>query len=233
MEVICGHCKTKLKVPDDKIPRDHAVRVNCPKCRDTIIIDARKGVSGATALNDPFYETGGLHREVTGSRKNDGSETKEFDYGDYLLDFFDEGVKLTLALADDAMGENIKAAVEDLGYKYLRAANTVDALGKLRFHHFDIILIADGFDGQKLDVETPVMNYINHIPMSFRRRIFLGLIGDGFKTGDDMMAYAMSADVVINTGETDRLSAILKKGLSEHEKFYKVFMDTLVEVGKA
>ena len=31
----------------------------------------------------------------------------------------------------------------------------------------------------------------------------------------------------------DKLTAVLKKALADHEKFYKVFTDTLVEVGKA
>jgi hypothetical protein len=50
---------------------------------------------------------------------------------------------------------------------------------------------------------------------------------------DDMMAYTISANAVINTKDVDKLSSILKQGLSEYEKFYKVFMDILVEVGKA
>ena len=63
--------------------------------------------------------------------------------------------------------------------------------------------------------------------------IFLALMGDKVNTMDDMMAYTMSANMVISTKDADKLSSILKKGLSEHERFYKVFMDTLVEVGKA
>ena len=55
---------------------------------------------------------------------------------------------------------------------------------------------------------------------------------EGFKTMDDMMAFALSANLVVNTKELDKLLAILKRALSDYEKFYKVFMDTLVEVGK-
>ena len=69
--------------------------------------------------------------------------------------------------------------------------------------------------------------------MSSRRRIFLALMGDQFKTMDDMMAFSMSANTVINTNDMDRLLTVLKKGISEHDKFYKVYMDTLNELGKA
>jgi hypothetical protein len=50
---------------------------------------------------------------------------------------------------------------------------------------------------------------------------------------DDMMAFAVSANVVINAKDLEKLFPILKKALSENEKFYKVFLDTLMETGKA
>jgi hypothetical protein len=61
----------------------------------------------------------------------------------------------------------------------------------------------------------------------------LALISDNFKTMDNMMAFAMSANVVINTKDLQKLHLILKKSVSENERFYKVFMDTMVETGKA
>jgi hypothetical protein len=39
--------------------------------------------------------------------------------------------------------------------------------------------------------------------------------------------------MVISSKDLDKLTSILKRGVSEHERFYKVFMDTLVETGKA
>lgn len=237
MEVICDHCKTKLNIPDNRIPGDQAVKINCPKCKNKITIDGQKAASGKTSKDDSFNETGKLHLKFIESQKKEGPEKKEFDYDDYgsdeALDFFDEDVKLALALVGDDMGEYVKTAVEGLGYKYLRSPDTREALGKLRFHHFDIILLADGFDGQELEGGNPVINYINHMSMSSRRRIFLALISDKFKTLDDMMAYAMSANMVVNPKEADKLPTILKRGLSDHAKFYKVFIDTLVETGKA
>ena len=50
---------------------------------------------------------------------------------------------------------------------------------------------------------------------------------------DHMMAFAMSANMVINSNDLDRLTAILKHAISDNEKFYKVFKDTMAEAGKA
>lgn len=236
MEVTCSQCKTKLNIPDEKIPKDQMVRVNCPKCKGKITIEPVRPAEEEQSPNDSFVETGKMHLKFIESQKGEDSKEETSDYegysGDEALDFIDEGIKPALILAGDDMVEKARSSIDELGYKSISAPNTRDALGKMRFHHFDMVLLADGFDGQELE-NSPIMNYINHLSMSSRRRIFFVLMGEKFKTMDDMKAYAMSANMVINNKDVDKLTSLLKRGLSEHEKFYKVFMDTLVETGRA
>jgi hypothetical protein len=152
---------------------------------------------------------------------------------DASLDFFEEGVKLALVLGSDAEKvEALKRTVEELDYRCVLARNTREAISKMRLHHFELIFLPDRFDEIEL-AQSPVLQHINNLSMSVRRRIFLALIGDDFKTMDHMMAFAMSANMVINGKDVRRLTAILKHAISDNEKFYKVFMDTMVEVGKA
>jgi len=200
-------CKTKLNVPDDRIPKDRIIRITCPKCKNKITIDANISTSNGPSPEDPFSDTG------------------------EALDFFDENAKLALVMTDDDIAEKAKPALEELGYKYIPASNSRDALAKLRFHRFNLIFIAEGFDGQELR-NSPIRNYLNAMSMSGRRRVFVALMGDNLKTMDEMTAYAMSSNIVISTKDADKLKTILKNGISEYEKFYKVFMDTLAEVGK-
>ena len=62
--------------------------------------------------------------------------------------------------------------------------------------------------------------------------MFLVLMDDQLKTMDNMMAFAMSANAVVNKRDLDKLPAILKKAISDNERFYKVFMDTMNELGR-
>jgi predicted Zn finger-like uncharacterized protein len=235
MEVTCTQCKTKLSVPDEKIPKDQIIRVSCPKCKNKITIDPRMSAQNETS-DESHAATGEWHPKFEEPKRGEETEKGRDAKDDYSegeeLDFFDESTKLALVLADDDIAEKVKTAVEGLGYKYIHAPNTRDALAKLRFHRFDFILISEGFDGQELE-NSPIRNYLNTLSISSRRRIFLALMGDRLKSLDDMTAYTMSANSVINTKDVDKLPSIFKQGISEHEKFYKVFMDTLVDVGKA
>lgn len=237
MEVICDQCKTKLNIPDEKIPKDQVVKVNCPKCKGKITIEPHRTEKEEPSQKDSFDETGKLHLKFIEPQSSERTEEDGYSYKDYSddesLEFFDEDAKLALVMTENSeQSEKIKEAVEELGYRFIPTSNARDALGKMRFHHFDLVFLSDGFDGQELK-QSSILNYLNHLSMSSRRTMFLALMSDQFKTMDDMMAYSLSTNTVINSKDLDRLSSILKKGISEHEKFYKVFMDTMVEMGRA
>ena len=220
MEITCEHCEATLNIPDEKIPQGQVVRVSCPKCKSKISIDTGKHIAGP--------------EKAKPARK---SEEKDYSYGDYsedeALGAHEEGVKLALVLDPDPESSGkTRDEIEKLGYHCIAADNTRDAVGKMRFHLFDLVILCDGFDGQHLD-NSPILNYLNNISMTERRKIFVALMGERFKSMDNLIAFAMSANAVINPKDTDKLSAMLKGAISDHEKFYKVFMETLVEVGRA
>jgi len=212
MDMTCSHCSKTLRIPDEKVPKGQIVRITCPACKSKITIDTRSKDEGEHA---PSKANISEEPEVT---------SEELDYGDDTsLGFYEEGTKLVLVLDSDPLRrEQVRTAVEAMEYRFVDTATTRDAISKLRFHIFDLVILADGFDG-----------FLNHLPMSVRRKTFLALLGDRFQTTDNMMAFAMSANLVINPGDLNKLSVILRKALVENERFYKIFMDTLRETGRA
>lgn len=235
MEVICSSCNTKLNVPDEKIPKDQMVRINCPKCKNKISIEPTGQAEASSSQEENFEETGKYHMKFIESQKKEGGDQTSSDYEDFSsdesLDYYDDDAKLALIMVDEGINEKVKSAVEEYGYKSVETPNTRDALSKMRFHNFDLIILGDGFDGQEV-VGGPIMNYLNHLAMTNRRRMFLAILGDKYITMDDMMAYSLSANMLVNTKDLEKLATLLKRGISDYEKFYKVFNDTLEEEGK-
>jgi len=39
MDITCTHCKSSFVLPDDRIPETKKFKLNCPKCREPIVID--------------------------------------------------------------------------------------------------------------------------------------------------------------------------------------------------
>jgi predicted Zn finger-like uncharacterized protein len=233
MEITCEHCSAKLNIPDEKIPKDQTVKIGCPKCKNKITLDTRSRSSANSVETGP-EEGAGSGR--VGPKPEEESE-EGYTYSDYsedkALDFYEEGAKLSLIMCNDPeQSRKLQSIVKELGYQGVVTPDTRDALGKMRFQHFDMVVLSDGFEGQSLE-NSPVLGHLNRLPMSIRRRIFLALLSEKFKSLDNMMSFAMSANAVFNTKELDRLTVMLKKALSDNEKLYKVFMDTLAQLGKA
>jgi len=209
MDVTCDACGAAFKIPDEKLPPNQVVSIACPKCKGKITVDTKK----------PDKDT------VSG-------ETEEFEQDSSPLELFEEGTKLALVLnGDDGQIKDISSALEKLSYKPIVAPSIQDAMGKLRLHHFDLIILSEGFGGQSLE-GSPVAHYLNHLSMSVRRKIFLALVSDKFKTMDNMMAFTLSANLVLHPADLSKLRLILNKAILDNEKFYKIFMDTLKETGK-
>jgi predicted Zn finger-like uncharacterized protein len=232
MEVTCEQCKSRFSIPDDKVPKDKILKISCPKCKGKISLGGEPPEQPAKVDEPEEFRMKFLDPKASHKAPEESYGYEDFTT-DQALDFFEEGTKLALIMPNSSMNEDrLRAGLEIIGYKCIPTPNTRDAIGKLRFHHFDLIVLGDGFDSQPLD-RSVIVNYLNRLPISVRRRIFLTLISDNFKTMDNMMAFAMSANVVINTKDIEKLHLILKKAVSENERFYKVFQDTLVETGKA
>ena len=223
MEIRCENCNAKLNIPDEKIPRGQRVTISCPKCKEKLTLDARvtKTEDSSPAVNK---------KAAPEARKAD---TVKDEAEGLALEYYAEGLKLALvAESDPDRFKKIGQAIGDLGYKYVAAENTNQAISKMRFHAFDLVILSNQFDGIELG-QSPILQYLNHLSMSIRRKMFVVLIGDTYNTMDHMMAFAMSANLVINRRDSDKLEGILKNAVSDNEKFYKVFLDTLSEVGKA
>ena len=240
MEIICEECKAKLNIPDEKLPEGQQVSVRCPRCRKKLILDttkARPGVSDAAVVESAESGSPG---DIPGLVIEEGVElpqtegTSGYDVEeDSALISYEEGVKLALVMNNDEhQTKKIKEALEGLGYRYVPGNNTQEAVGRMRFHRFDLVILSDYFDNVPLE-ESHILNYLNHLSMFVRRKIFVVLIGEGLRTMDNMAAFAMSANLVVSLNDLDKLSIILKRAVSDNEKFYKVFFDTLKEVGKA
>ncbi len=209
MDITCNSCGAAFKIPDEKLPHNQAVNITCPKCKGKIKIDTRKSNKN-------------LSSQRIGKVEQDSSP----------LELFEEGAGLALVLyRDEGQVNEISSVLEELSYKPVVAPSIQEAMGKLRLHHFDLIILSDGFGGQEIK-GNPVIHYLNTISMSVRRKIFLVLLSEKFNTMDNMMAFTLSANLVINPGDISKLDSILKKAILDNEKFYKIFMDTLKEAGK-
>jgi len=140
--------------------------------------------------------------------------------------------RLVLVCVDDVSRQNvIKTAIEQLGFTMFAAKSAEEAIGRLRRDTFEVAIVDEQFQGGNA-LDNEVLQALVEMPMSIRRYMFVALLGRTYKTFDNMLAFSRSVNVVVNLNDLPHLPAILRKGITENNEFYRVFREMLAEVGK-
>jgi len=222
MEIVCSNCQARLKIPDEKVPENGRGTANCPKCKSKISFEKTLSDPEPLSIQEP-EEMGAELPEHDGEYR---------DEDPFSLDFHEEGAKLALLMLNKAEADSgIREAAEGLSHKTVLVKDAGEGISKMRFHLFDLLILSDRFDGVPW-AQSPVLHYLNRLPMHTRRKSFLVLLGSEFVTMDRMTAFGLSANLVVNPKDMNEFSGILKAALWNHENFYGAFTETLNELGK-
>ncbi|HOF05277.1 MAG TPA: hypothetical protein PK175_04865 [Syntrophales bacterium] len=156
-----------------------------------------------------------------------------YNASDMPFDFVEEGVQTALICEmDAAVREKIVAAMNAAGYRTTEVTSAREALKKNRFHVYDVVVINERFDTDNPDAND-VLVYFEALPMVTRRRSFIVLLTERFRSSDNMAAFNRSVNLVVNLKNVDDFAAIFKRGFADHTAFYHVFLETLKKKGKA
>jgi CheY-like chemotaxis protein len=140
--------------------------------------------------------------------------------------------RLVLVCVDDSSRQNvIKAALDQLGFTMYAAKSAEEAVERLRRDPFEVAIVDEQFQGSS-GLDNEVLQALQTMPMSIRRYMFVALLGRTYKTFDNMLAFSRSVNVVVNLNDLPHLPAILRKGITENNEFYRAFREMLAEVGK-
>lgn len=145
---------------------------------------------------------------------------------------YEEELKTAMVCEDNPEYQKaITSALGELKYNVEIASSAADSFDKVRFNRYDVIVLNEKFGGASPE-NNEVLKHFQHMPMATRRHIFLALIGNDLKTSDNMTAFAKSANTVVNESDLPNLKAILRKSIADNDRFYKVYKESLIKMGK-
>jgi predicted Zn finger-like uncharacterized protein len=215
MDILCNNCSSKFRIPDEKIPVGRVTNLPCPKCKVRISID-------------PTKKTGRGIRAVAQSKENGG-----YDASDKPFDFIEEeGLTALLCEQNPLASNTIQNALNLMDYQITIAENARDALKRMRYHVYDLIVVNESFDTKNPD-SNGVLIYLERLSMAVRRQLFVAMISNRYRTMDNMMAFHDSVNLIINTKNLEDIGKILSRGITDTELFYRVYKETLKESGRA
>ena len=215
MQVECSSCAKEINIPDNKIPQGQAFSLTCPGCKTKMRVDQHLKTSAS---------------EPTGSLDAASLVVNEEFEDDEDIEIYDEHDKIALIL-DRTNDDQWATALTELEYKLQRAKSPEHAVHKLRFNQYHVVVFHEKYGDAALET-SPLYEYIREMPMHTRRKTFVAIVGDNFKTLDNMEALAYSVNLVVNQKDIDQLETILKKSIGDNDTFYKVYRETMTALGK-
>ena len=232
MKVQCSQCQTLLTVPDDRVPTDRPLQATCSKCKSPIAVPPRGKKQGVRSA-----EVGApMGVDIKVGEVTDAPTAVGVDLGidpvyDSPLEFLQSGAMSALICVDEPERlRAVKTALTELNFHGSLASSVKEALSKLRYNQYDLVIVDEEFCGETAENNT-ILRYLQPMPMSTRRNIFLAMISKKQRTLDNLVCFAMSVNAVINVSDVPKVKMIMERALSEHRRFYKVFSDMMQAVG--
>ena len=219
MEIICDKCRGKFKISDGKIPAGKTISLRCPRCGAKISVkyEQKKDIGGQVSDNM------GIHCK----EESDLSEKRGSDFYDKPFDFLEEEEKTALVCESDP--DVLKKVINVLSvmeYHITQSSDTRDALKRMRYHTYDLVILNENFDTKNPD-SNDLLIYISRLGMFVRRMIYVCLISSRFRTMDNMMAFCKSVNIIINIKNIDSFDVILGRGITDRDMFYKVYLESV------
>lgn len=132
---------------------------------------------------------------------------------------------------DPERAEHVKGVLEVMDYYVTSPDSIREALRKMKYHQFDLIVLNETFDSSSPDANG-VLIYLQRLNMHVRRNVFVALLTDRYNTMDNMAAFLKSVNIVINLKDIKSIDRILTRGINENDLFYTVFKESLKKQGR-
>jgi CheY-like chemotaxis protein len=217
MNITCNHCRSQFKIADEKFPQGvRSATLTCPKCQTRVTVDAPPpAASGPTKVS---------LNEI---------DTAAYNPADRPFDFVEEEGKTALVCEQHPLiRKPILESLELMEYQVTVADSARDALKRMRYHLYDLVVVNEDFD-----TDTPEANgvliYLERLGMTARRNTFVAMVTGRHRTMDYMTGFMKSVNLIVNTKNIDDFAKILSRGLTDYLAFYRILREKLHEVGRA
>lgn len=120
--------------------------------------------------------------------------------------------------------EEVKNAMQELGYKVHTAATHSDFLVRFAQVHYQVVIIEERFAANNLE-ENLTLQALQKMPMNQRRHATTILVGESFQTFTPLQAIQQSVHAVINSSELFLIKQLFEKAVTDNRMFLHSYQD--------
>lgn len=226
MQANCPKCAQKIVIDDARVP-DRAFSVKCPKCQTSVRFPGKGAAAAAPAAPpaaplapeaaradaDPGLSAEAMRAEMMAQVR------REMSLGDAVRT---ASGRALVALTDRTQAGAIALPLTRQGYQVDSIDNPEEGSRLIEQGVYDLVVASRAAaPGGK----ESLYQRMSRLSPDSRRRVFLVLVGDDFKTGDGTQAWIAMADLVVHPRDLGNADAVLTKTVEERTRLYQVFLD--------
>jgi predicted Zn finger-like uncharacterized protein len=250
MIITCQNCECRFRVDESKAPAG-TFNVACPKCQTTTsatnAVDLRDSSSAVAVGKSPstshprFQRTPPAPVFRLGSDENaiveqhKANATNANDLAMSLLSLLKPEKTDRAALVRPAWDQRrvlvctapefrevIGRSLTPHNYEVFIAADTQQAVERMRESHLDVVILDQSFD--PVDQGAAFVNReVTVLRPAQRRRIFFVMLSGSKRTMDAHAAFLQNVNAVVNFNDLGDLPEILERAIREYNELYKDF----------
>ena len=129
-----------------------------------------------------------------------------------------------LAFSTPEWLEEIKTALQELGYKVHTAATHSDFLVRFAQVHYQVVILEERFAANNLE-ENLTLQALQKMPMNQRRHATTILIGESFQTFTPLQAVQQSIHAVISSSELFLVKQLIEKAVTDNRMFLHSYQE--------
>ncbi|MDR1084456.1 MAG: hypothetical protein LBP22_06245 [Deltaproteobacteria bacterium] len=241
MHIECQYCHKRLSVADDKVEYGKPFNFICPSCKVKNTFTPMPPEEAAPPPPQDMAQTqmpapapaAPTVPEIPPPPPREavvaGAAPVEISASQF--DEMAEGLKAALVAYDsEEIQDMLYTKLSNMGFKPFIALNVRDAVKQLKFGRFQLMLIQEDYYGATL-TSNQLIRAVNGLELSIRHEMFIAVIGPSFTSLDDLTAFSLSLDTVINTADIEDIERILISGMGHVQKFYATYNEMLLARG--
>ncbi len=234
MQTNCPNCSNRLVVDDAKVPATPFM-LKCPKCQGMVKVPGRGAQPAAPAAPAPSVPTAAqpvppspapvqaqapAPPSPTPPPFSPGPSSPPSPPPRVALQS-GPAAKALVAIPAADVALTMTSVLGRLGFAVEQLEPLDDKI--LRLQQGDFAVIVSARNGVPDD--RNVYRIIQTMPLEIRRRLFLVLVGDDVQTGEGIQAFALLADMVVQSKDAASCDRLLAQTLQERKRVYQTFWD--------
>lgn len=223
MQATCPQCSNKLMIDDAKVP-DRPFSVKCPKCQSVVKLPGRAAAPAPTpepeelAAPPPFAPSPQPAPPVDEARAQMMAQVRR----EMATGGAPQGRAL-VALPDRGLAGAVTLALTRQGLQ-VDSLDTVEEGARLLEQGLYEVVVTARVAGAAGKGES-LYQRVNRLSPEGRRRVFLVLVGEEFKTGDGTQAFTTLSDLVIHIRDLGGADGLLRATLDERIRLYHPYLE--------